>query len=141
MKKSDIGRLVAAARAAQARAYAPYSRFPVGAALLAGDGTVHTGCNVENASYGLSCCAERNAVAAAVLAGKRRFTAIAVAGNSQEPLAPCGACRQVLREFSPGIRVIMADRAGRTRTATLGRLLANSFGPRSLAKVNNRSQR
>lgn len=141
MKKSDIGRLVAAARAAQAQAYAPYSRFPVGAALLAGDGTVHTGCNVENASYGLSCCAERNAVAAAVLAGKRRFTAIAVSGNSAQPLAPCGACRQVLREFSPRITVIMADRDGRVATATLDRLLTRSFGPRDLKNGNGTSKR
>lgn len=141
MKKSDVGRLVAAARAARDRAYAPYSRFPVGAALLASDGTVHAGCNVENASYGLSCCAERNALAAAVLAGRRRFVAVAIAGNSKEPLAPCGACRQVLREFSPTMTVVMADRDGRVTTARLDRLLPRSFGPRDLKNGNKGTKR
>ncbi len=134
MRKSDIARLVAAAREARARAYAPYSKFPVGAAVLAGDGSVFSGCNVENASYGLSCCAERNAVAAAVRAGARRLTAVAVAGNSAAPLAPCGACRQVLSEFNPAMTVIMASRDGRTSTTRLDRLLPRSFGPRSLAR-------
>ena len=87
-------------------AYAPYSQFRVGAALLAADGRVFTGANVENPSYGLSMCAERVAVGAAAAAGVRSFAAIAVAGESPAGLLPCGACRQVLAEFSPDIRVL-----------------------------------
>jgi cytidine deaminase len=126
MDKATKDRLVRAARQAQTMAYAPYSNFPVGAALLAGDGTVFTGCNVENASYGLSICAERTAVFKAVSAGQRRFTAIAIAGNTPGPITPCGACRQVLSQFAPEIIVIMAGRRG-VRTTTLKKLLPLAF--------------
>lgn len=140
MKRNDVSRLIAAAQAARANAYAPYSRFPVGAALLADDGSIHTGCNVENSSYGLSCCAERHAVAAAVSGGRRRFAAVAIAADSAAPVAPCGACRQVLSEFNPRMTVVMIARDGRTKTARLDRLLPYSFGPRSLKTGNKKTK-
>jgi len=132
--RSD-GELVAAARAARERAYAPYSGFRVGAALRTDQGEVVAGANVENASYGLAICAERAAVAAAVALGHRRFEAIAVAGPGPDPVTPCGACRQVLREFPRGVdlEVLCAGEAGeRLLVTTLGALLPDSFGPESL---------
>jgi cytidine deaminase len=127
--------LLAAAEAARAAAYAPYSSFQVGAALLADDGSVQPGCNVENASYPAGICAERTAVAAAVAAGKRRFTAIAVAGPDGVAITPCGICRQVLSEFSPdgSLRVIARDAAGAVRATTIAALLPGAFGPGDLA--------
>lgn len=92
--------LLAAAREAQAAAYCPYSNFSVGAALLAADGSIYRGCNVENASYGLTICAERNAIAAGVAAGQMDFAVIAVVTSAKAPARPCGACRQVIAEFS-----------------------------------------
>jgi cytidine deaminase len=127
--------LVAAARAARERAYAPYSGFRVGAALLTDGGDIITGANLENASYGLSICAERAAVASAVAAGRRRFEAIAVAGPGPDPVTPCGACRQVLREFPRGVdlEVVCVGEAGeRVLATTLGALLPDSFGPENL---------
>jgi len=128
--------LVAAARAARERAYAPYSGFRVGAALLTSQGDVVSAANVENASYGLAICAERSAVVAAVAAGSRSFQAIAVAGNGPGPVTPCGACRQVLREFPKGadLEVLCAGETGDALlTTTLGDLLPESFGPEDLA--------
>ncbi len=114
---------------ARKRAYAPYSGFAVGAALLAHDGRIFTGCNVENASYGLTVCAERVALFKAVSEGAQEFVALAVACG-QDVCAPCGACRQVLYEFSPHLLVIMADGEGKTwRTAHLSELLPHGFGP------------
>lgn len=127
MSQDDVyGRLIAAARAVQARAYAPYSHFTVGAAVLAADGTIYTGCNVENASYGLSCCAERNAVFQAVAAGCRDFQALAITGDAPEYTMPCGACRQVLAEFQ--IPVIIVTKPDDTyRVLTLADVLPYSF--------------
>ncbi|HTU70495.1 MAG TPA: cytidine deaminase [Candidatus Baltobacteraceae bacterium] len=120
--------LLSAAREVRERAYAPYSKFRVGAALDTGDGAVFLGCNVENASYGLSICAERAAVASAVTAGFRNFTAIAIAGPDGVLTSPCGACRQVLAEFNPAMTVIFTAPDGPV-AATLEELLPHSFGP------------
>jgi len=124
--------LVDAARAVQQHAYAPYSHFRVGAAIEAADGAVFTGCNVENASYGLTICAERAAVAAAVGAGVRRIRRAVVVTDSDPPAAPCGACRQVLSEFGPDMTV---EAVGPARTArwSLRDLLPAAFGPEQLA--------
>ena len=123
-------RLLALARRAAKHAYAPYSRFRVGAAVATGAGAVFAGANVENASYGLTICAERAAVAAAVAAGHRRLRAIAVVSGNGEPAAPCGACLQVLCEFgAPDMTVLLAPLRGRGAAArtTLGALLPRAF--------------
>ena len=124
--------LKAAAVAMLDRAYCPYSHFPVGAALECGDGTVFTGCNIENAAYGATICAERTAVAKAVSEGHRDFVRIVIAGRSADFCVPCGTCRQVLREFAPHIEVICLNGAGEERTFTLEELLPYSFGPEHL---------
>ena len=122
--------LVQAALEAREHAYAPYSHFRVGAALLTRSGRVFTGVNVENASYGLSVCAERVAAFNAVAAGEREFEAIAVVtGNG---VMPCGACRQVLAEFGPDMRIIVADAEGNSRTYRLPDLLPGRFTPEDL---------
>ncbi len=130
MREPEIDDLVAAATAVRARAYAPYSRFSVGAALRARDGMIYAGCNVENASYGLTICAERNAVAQAVAMGAREFDAVAVA--TENGVTPCGACRQVLAEFNPQMAVILVDAAGNQRVYSLADLLPGAFGPDQL---------
>jgi cytidine deaminase len=121
--------LVDAATSARGRAYAPYSGFQVGAALLGESGRVYAGCNVENVSYGLSSCAERNAVFRAVGDGERRFTAIVVVTATATPTAPCGACRQVLSEFAAGgdMDVVMVTTGGTRKTRRLSALLPESF--------------
>jgi cytidine deaminase len=128
--------LLARAREARANAYAPYSRFPVGAALLAADGRVFTGCNVENASYGLTNCAERVAIGKAVSEGAREFAAIAVIGPEDgEPCAPCGACRQVLYEFGPELPVIVPSAAPEGyEVQRMNELLPGAFGPARLSE-------
>lgn len=118
--------LIVAARDVRARAYAPYSQFRVGAALLAQGGRVHVGCNVENASYGATLCAERNAAASLIAAGDRVVLAVAVYVEGVPPAAPCGLCRQVLWEVGPGAEVLMVSDQGR-RNSTLAALLPDAF--------------
>ena len=124
--------LKAAAVAMLGRSYCPYSRFPVGAALECADGTVFTGCNIENAAFGPTICAERTAVFKAVSEGHRDFVRIVVAGRSRDFCVPCGVCRQVLREFSPNIEIICLNGAGEEQTFPLPELLPHSFGPEFL---------
>ena len=115
------------------RSYVPYSHFPVGAALLCEDGTVFTGCNVENAAYGSTICAERTALVKAVSEGRTGgFSAIAIAGHGEDCCWPCGACRQMLFEFAPDLTVLAARKDGSFQSATIAQLLPNGFGPHSL---------
>jgi len=126
--------LMAEAVKARKRAYAPYSRFAVGAALLAKDGSVHLGCNVENASYGLTICAERNAVWKAVGEGVTEFAAIAVTARDGLGAPPCGSCRQVLHEFAPNALVYWRDARGRILKRKLTELLPSAFNLADLRK-------
>lgn len=119
--------LMARAERARKRAYAPYSRFHVGAALLTADGKVYEGCNIENASFGLSICAERNAIWKAVSEGVRAFEAVAVTAGPKHGASPCGACRQVLHEFAPDLWVIWRNGRGGLVKKRLGRLLDSAF--------------
>ncbi|WP_298965519.1 cytidine deaminase [uncultured Methylobacterium sp.] len=126
--------LLDAARAAQARAHAPYSRFRVGSAILDEAGAVHAGCNVENAAYPVGTCAEAGAIAAMVAAGGRRIAAILVLGDGEALVTPCGACRQRIREFAaPDTPIHVAGPGGLRRSFTLDDLLPASFGPDNLA--------
>ena len=127
----QLDQLVAAAHEAREAAYAPYSDFRVGAAVLTAEGTIVTGANVENASYGLSMCAERTAVHAAVAQGARELRAIAVAGP-HDPTWPCGACRQVLEEFGPDLLVVSQAVEGARAGRRLSELLPEAFGPADL---------
>jgi len=125
--------LVAKAFSMLERSYSPYSGFPVGAALLCEDGEVYTGCNVENAAYGSSICAERTALLKAVSEGHRDdFVRIAIAGNSKDYCWPCGACRQMLYEFAPNLELLVARADGEFVKITLSALLPHGFGPKSL---------
>lgn len=123
--------LIQQAQQAQTRAYCPYSNYSVGAVLLTGDGEMIQGANVENASYGLTICAERAAVFAAVSQGKQHFQAIVV--STRDGGTPCGACRQVLNEFNPHLKVITVDHQGAVvHNTTLDQLLPSAFGPQNL---------
>lgn len=112
---------------AQENSYSPYSKFRVGAALLCADGTVYAGCNIENATYGATNCAERTAVFKAVSEGKRDFTAIAITSSGEDLTFPCGICRQVLAEFAPEIKVILTDKDGCIKIFKLDELLPHTF--------------
>jgi cytidine deaminase len=129
---TDLDALITAAREARARAYAPYSNFFVGAAVLGENGRVYTGANVENASYGLSICAERAAVIAAVLDGCRRLTAAAVVTASSPPAPPCGACRQMLAEFARDLPVALQNPSGERVDTRLEELLPLAFRPEDM---------
>lgn len=129
----DTPALVESAIAARASAHAPYSNFPVGAALVCEDGTIFTGCNVENLSFGLTMCAERVAVGTAVAAGRRDFKRIAIAADTDFPISPCGACRQVLAEFHSSLPILSANLQGKTEEFSLADLL-----PRASTGILNR---
>lgn len=125
--------LINAAITAKASAYAPYSNFQVGAAILAEDGKIYTGCNVENAAYPVGSCAEAGAISAMVIAGQSQIQAIAVAGGGEALCTPCGGCRQRIREFaSATTQILICDSTGLRHTTTLDALLPMSFGPDNL---------
>ena len=130
MTQFNLKKLVKMAHAARDLAYAPYSNYPVGAALLTGDGEIFTGCNIENAVYPATCCAERVAIFKAVSEGRRDFLAIAVVTGDGG--SPCGVCRQVMREFAPDMAVFIADAEGIVRETSVAELLPDSFGPENL---------
>lgn len=133
LSPESLDRLVAAAIDARSRAYSPYSRFRVGAALLDDQGGVFLGCNVENVSFSLTLCAERTAAVSAVTAGSRRWRAIAVASDGG--VTPCGACRQFLAEFAPDLRIIVVDtRTSELRHFPLAELLPHAFDRTSLER-------
>ncbi len=124
--------LIAAATAVREQAFAPYSRFKVGAAVRGASGRIHTGCNVESASFGLTCCAERVAVFKAVSEGERAIVAVAVVTDVSPPAAPCGACRQVLFEFGREMNVVRANLSGMRIDAVMSDLLPDGFDGKSL---------
>lgn len=128
-KKKDLLDL---AKRASLMAYAPYSNFPVGAALISKTGKFFTGCNVENASYGLSLCAERNALASMINSGEKTFYAIAIFSQKSSNCYPCGACRQWLYEFAPDAMVITEDLNGEIVTSSVKSLIPFAFGPENL---------
>ena len=131
--EAALQELLAAAKAAQAKAYAPYSHFSVGSALRAESGAIFSGCNVENAAYPQGACAEAGAISAMALAGERRIAEILVIGDGEALCTPCGGCRQRIREFADAsTRVHIAGPEGVRRTFTLGELLPESFGPEHL---------
>ncbi|WP_215398891.1 cytidine deaminase [Rheinheimera oceanensis] len=134
MSEINWAALQQAAQQAAAQAYAPYSKFPVGVAVLAESGKIYTGCNVENASYGGTVCAERNAIAAAVVAGERKFTALMVYTPQQMLTPPCGICRQVIAEFfSPNAPIASCNHLHQQQNWSLGELLPAAFTPTYLA--------
>ena len=125
-RNNNLNSLLKAALKARSQAYAPYSKFQVGAALESATGKIFTGCNVENISYGLTICAERNAVFAAVAKGARQFRRIVIVADSKEPVTPCGACRQVLSEFSENIEIISFNLKSLKYKSNLCKLLPRS---------------
>ena len=136
---SEIAKLIEAAAAARANAYAPYSRFAVGAAIRAEDGSLHVGANVENAAYPQGQCAEASAIGAMIAAGRRRIGEMVVLADGAALCTPCGGCRQRIREFADaGTNIHLCGPEGLRRTITLGELLPFAFGPDNLAAGNGR---
>jgi cytidine deaminase len=125
--RPDYPALIAAARAARERAYCPYSGFAVGAAALTASGRIFPGCNVENAAYPATICAERAALLGAYAAGEREIVALAVVADTTEPVSPCGTCRQVILELAPGAAVVLANMGDATHVATPQELLPDGF--------------
>lgn len=132
MDEELLNQAIHAARVVRERAYAPYSGFLVGAALIDEDGGLHVGCNMENASYGLTQCAERAALTAATASGNRRITTCVVVTDAAHPTAPCGACRQVLAECNPQMRIVSVTLTDDRAEWMLDRLLPSMFGPQDL---------
>ena len=124
--------LITQAQAAYRQAYVPYSHYPVGSAVLFSSGKIYSGCNVENASYGLTVCAERNAIFQAIAQGERELRGIAIAVPTETFPSPCGACRQVIREFAVDCPVVLINGSGQTKVTSLKTLLPDSFGPEFL---------
>ena len=133
-KGSSDAELTKRAREARSNAYAPYSGVKIGAAVLSNDGAIYTGCNIENSSYGVSNCAERTAIFKAVSEGRRKITSIAIVGDSEEYTRPCGACRQVMVQFNPRLRIIRLGLDGYRSETTADRLLPEAFQPSGLSK-------
>ena len=133
-KKTDFNYLVNAAKVARRNAHSPYSKVRIGAAALTSSGKVYTGCNVENSSYGLSCCAERTAIFKAVSEGSRDIVSIAVVGESEAFTSPCGACRQVMVEHNPKMKVFRRGEDGFSADTTAGSLLPSRFGLEGLPR-------
>ncbi|XP_062046541.1 cytidine deaminase [Lepus europaeus] len=136
LEPEHVQRLLLCSREAKKSAYCPYSRFPVGAALLTGDGRIFSGCNIENACYPLGVCAERTAIQKAISEGYQEFRAIAIASDLEDDfISPCGACRQVMREFGTNWAVYMTKPDGTYVVRTVQELLPASFGPEDLQKI------
>lgn len=135
LTENEILKLIEEAKEARKMAYTPYSNYKVGAALLTKDGKIYRGCNVENASYGLTNCAERTAIFKAVSQGDRDYKAIAIVLDADEFGAPCGACRQVIREFGTEIDVVMATVSGNYKVLKIKDLVPYSFGPDNLGVI------
>ena len=130
--KEKYEKLIKEAERAKKKAYTPYSKFKVGAAVLCADGKIFTGCNIENASFGLTVCAERVAIFKAISEGSTKFEAIAVIGDTEKPCSPCGACRQVMSEFCEDTPLIMANSKGDVKIKKVKELLPEAFGKNDL---------
>jgi cytidine deaminase len=127
LSKSDFERLLQAAAGARQHAYAPYSKFPVGAAVMVEGGMIYSGCNIENSSFGLTLCAERVALFKSVSEGSKKFEAVALITGTEDPVMPCGACRQVLAEFNPEMIVVSGTINGKSVVKKLSELLPDPF--------------